>query len=416
MSLYSNKLKDSQEGIILGIISIEQAIREMKEGKFIIIVDSEDRENEGDLCIAAEMVTPEKITFMATHGRGLICLPLLAERLEELKIPMMVAENTSRFETAFTVSIEAKDGVSTGISAFDRAKTILTAIDPKTKPQDIVKPGHIFPLRAKKGGVLVRAGQTEASIDMARLAGMYPGAVICEIMKDDGTMARMPDLLEFSSRHDINIITIEDLIRYRTKEECLVSRIAESIMPTRFGEFKIIIYESEVDTKEHIALIYGDISNRESVLVRVHSQCLTGEVFHSLRCDCGAQLDTAMSLIAKAGSGVLLYMKQEGRGIGLSNKIRAYHLQDNGLDTVEANIKLGFKPDLRDYGIGAQILKDLEITKMDLLTNNPRKIVGLEGYGLKVVRRIPLEISPTKENKAYLKIKKEKLGHLLEKV
>lgn len=402
--------------MILGLISIEQAINDLKEGKFIIIVDSEDRENEGDLCIAAEMVTPEKINFMAKYGRGLICLPLLPERLEELKIPMMVSENTSRFETAFTVSIEAKDGISTGISAYDRAKTILTAVDPGSKPEDIVKPGHIFPLRARKGGVLVRAGQTEASIDMAKLAGLYPAAVICEIMKDDGTMARMPDLKEFSNIHNIDIITIEELIKYRTSKETLVHRIAESTMPTKHGIFKIFIYNSDVDEKEQIALIYGNIENSEDVLVRVHSQCITGEVFHSLRCDCGAQLEKAMELIAKNGSGVLLYINQEGRGIGLSNKIKAYHLQDSGLDTVEANIKLGFKPDLRDYGIGAQILKDLGIKQMRVLTNNPKKIIGLKGYGLNISKRVPLEITPGKDNKKYLKIKKEKLGHLLEKV
>lgn len=400
----------------MGLVSIEQAIEELREGRFIIIVDSEDRENEGDLCVAAELITPEKINFMAKHGRGLICLPLLPDRLDELKIPMMVSENTSRFETAFTVSIEAKEGISTGISAYDRAKTILTAIDPKSKPHDIVRPGHIFPLRARKGGVLVRAGQTEASIDMSRMAGLYPAAVICEIMKDDGTMARMPDLIEFSKKHKINIITIEDLIRYRTSKESLVSRLAESAIPTKYGAFKIIIYRNDIDTKEQIALIYGDISKKETVLVRVHSQCITGEVFHSLRCDCGDQLEKAMQMISMQGSGVLLYINQEGRGIGLSNKIKAYHLQDNGLDTVEANIELGFKPDLRDYGIGAQILRDLGIKKMNLLTNNPKKIIGLEGYGLEVVKRIPIEIDPIKENKNYLKIKKEKLGHLLEKV
>lgn len=401
----------------MGIVTIEQAIDEMKEGKFIIIVDSEDRENEGDLCIAAEMVTPDKINFMARYGRGLICLPLSGQRIDELKIPMMVSDNTSKYETAFTVSIEAKDGITTGISAFDRAKTIQTAIDPSTRPEDIAMPGHVFPLRARKGGVLVRAGQTEASIDMARLAGMYPAAVICEIMKDDGTMARLPDLLSFSREHNINIITVEELIRHRTKKESLVHRVAEATMPTEHGLFKIIIYNSDVDNKEQIALIHGDdLTEKGDVLVRVHSQCLTGEVFHSLRCDCGEQLNKAMAMIKASNCGVLLYINQEGRGIGLSNKIKAYHLQDSGLDTVEANIKLGFKADLRDYGIGAQILKDLGISSMSLLTNNPKKIVGLEGYGLKINKRIPLEISPGEENKKYLKIKKEKLGHLLEKV
>jgi len=398
------------------VVSIKQAIEEFKQGKCIIIVDSEDRENEGDLCVAAEAATAEKVNFMAVHGRGLICLPLMGDRLEELKVPMMVTENTSKFETAFTVSIDAAHGITTGISAYDRAKTIAVCIDPNSTPEDLVRPGHIFPLRARRGGVLVRAGQTEASVDMARLSGMQPAAVICEIMLDNGKMARMPDLKKFSTRHGISIITVEDLIAYRMKQESLVSRFADSVIPTEYGDFRIIIYRSQVDHEEQIALIYGTLDTSKPVLVRVHSQCITGDIFHSKRCDCGQQLAKAMRLISREGQGVIVYMRQEGRGIGLTNKIKAYHLQDMGYDTVEANEKLGFKPDLRDYGIGAQILRDLGVREIKLLTNNPKKVIGLEGYGLKIVERLPLEIEPSAENKHYLTIKKNKLGHILEKV
>ncbi len=397
--------------------SIEEAIRDIRDGRMIILVDDEDRENEGDLCIAAEKVTPEAINFMAKYGRGLICLSLTPERVEELKLPMMTDENTSPFGTAFTVSIEARRGVTTGISAHDRAKTILTAIDPESGPDDLSRPGHVFPLRAKPGGVLQRAGQTEGSVDLARLAGLYPAGVICEIMDDDGTMARVPRLMEFAKEHGLKIVTIKDLIEYRMRKERLVKRVAEVKMPTVYGgDFKGIGYENMVDENVHVALVKGEINPDEPVLVRVHSECLTGDVFGSKRCDCGEQLHRAMEMIDQEGRGVVLYMRQEGRGIGLANKLRAYELQDQGLDTVEANIQLGFKPDLRDYGIGAQILVDLGIKKIRLMTNNPRKIVGLEGYGLEVVERVPIEVEPGKKNLKYLKTKKKKLGHMLEGV
>ena len=395
---------------------VATAVEAIKNGEMVIVVDDEDRENEGDLTLAAEKVTPDAINFMARYGRGLVCLPMIGERLDELRIPLMVSENTSRFETAFAVSIEARDVTSTGISAADRAATVRAAIDPRTKPTDLAQPGHMFPLRARKGGVLVRAGQTEAAVDLARMAGLYPAGVICEIMNDDGTMARVGQLSRFAKQHRLLMITIADLIKYRMRYDRLVKRVATAKLPTDHGAFQAYAYESLIDGETHIAIVRGDIGVGTEILVRVHSRCLTGDVFHSSRCDCGRQLDVAMELIATEGRGVLLYLNQEGRGIGLSNKIRAYELQDQGFDTVEANERLGFKPDQRDYGIGAQILGDLGVQTMRLLTNNPRKFVGLEGYGLSVVETVPLEVQTSEFAKAYLKAKKEKLGHKLSSI
>ena len=396
------------------ISTIEEALEDIRQGKMIILIDDEDRENEGDLTMAAEKVTPEAINFMARYGRGLICLSLTEERLNELRLPMMVSENTSRFQTAFTVSVDARKGVTTGISAADRATTILTAIDDQFQPDDLVSPGHIFPLRARKGGVLVRTGQTEGSVDLARLAGLKAAAVICEIMNDDGTMARMPDLQIVAEKHNLKIVTIADLIKYRLSKESLVRRIATAKLPTKYGGlFTAIAYENDIDLFHHIALLKGEIGPDDKVLVRVHSQCLTGDVFGSKRCDCEEQLHNAMARVEKEGKGVIVYMRQEGRGIGLVNKLKAYCLQDMGKDTVEANEALGFKADMRDYGIGAQILVDLGLHKIRLLTNNPRKIKGLEGYGIEVVERVPIETKPSQENIEYLRAKVKKLGHLL---
>lgn len=398
------------------INKIQEAIEDIKKGKMIILVDDEDRENEGDLMIAAEKATAEVINFMTKHGRGLICLSLTPERVDELKLQMMVNNNESRFGTAFTVSIEARYGVTTGISAHDRATTILTAINPKAKPLDLVSPGHIFPLKAREGGVLVRSGQTEGSVDIARLAGLYPAGVICEIMNDDGTMARVPQLMEFSKRFGIKVITIKDLIEYRMQRESLVRRVAETKLPTDYGEFKIIAFENTINDFIHIALVKGEIMPDKDILVRVHSQCLTGDVFGSHRCDCGEQLHNALKMIEEERTGILLYLYQEGRGIGLINKLKAYSLQDQGMDTVQANEELGFKADLRDYGIGAQILVNLGVRNIRLMTNNPRKIVGLEGYGLHIVDRVHIEIHPKKENVKYLQTKRKKLGHLINAV
>ena len=398
----------------MGLSSIAEAIEDIKAGKFVIIVDSEDREDEGDLALAAEKVTPEAINFMAKRARGLICLPVIGKRLDELRIPLMVGENTSKFSTAFTVSIEAKHRVSTGISASDRAETIKAVLDPATETEDLVRPGHMFPLRAREGGVLVRAGHTEAIVDLARLAGLYPAGVICEIMNEDGSMARLPQLEVMSEKYGIKIVTVADLIAYRRRHEKLVHRVAEAKLPTSYGEFTAIAYKSDIDPDEHLVLVMGDISTEEPVLVRVHSECVTGDVFGSLRCDCGDQIALAMQSIAQEGRGVFLYMRQEGRGIGFHNKIRAYALQDEGLDTVEANLSLGFAPDLRDYGIGAQILAELGLHQIRLLTNNPKKVIGLEGYGLKVVETIPIITAPNPHNLHYLEVKRKKLGHLLE--
>jgi len=396
------------------VSTIDEALLDIRKGKMVILVDDEDRENEGDLCMAAEKATPQAINFMAKHGRGLICLSLASDKVKALQLPLMVSDNTSAFKTAFTVSIEAKRGVTTGISAADRATTVLTAIADDAKPEDLARPGHVFPLEAKSGGVLVRTGQTEGSVDLARLAGLKPAGVICEVMNDDGTMARMPDLEIFAKKHGVKIVTIADLIRYRLQNESLVRRAAVTTLPTVYGgEFTAIAYENEVDKQQHLALVKGDIRSEDTVLVRVHSECLTGDVFGSQRCDCGDQLHTAMRMVAQEGKGVIVYMHQEGRGIGLINKMKAYALQDQGQDTVEANLALGFEPDLRDYGLGAQILRDLGIRKIRLMTNNPKKIVGLQGYGLEVVERISIECKPGKRNINYLKTKKKKMGHLL---
>jgi 3,4-dihydroxy 2-butanone 4-phosphate synthase/GTP cyclohydrolase II len=395
----------------MSLDTIREAIEEIKAGKVILIVDDESRENEGDLAMAAEMVTPEAINLMAKEARGLICMPIVGERLDELRIPMMVQDNTSRFTTAFTVSIEAKHGVTTGISAHDRAATIKAALDPATRPEDIARPGHVFPIRAREGGVLVRAGHTEAIVDLARLSGLYRAGVICEVMNDDGSMARLPQLRKLAAKHGMKIISVADLITYRRRTEKLVRRVAEANLPTRYGDFTAIAYRSTVDPDEHIALVMGEISGEEPVLVRVHSECLTGDVFGSLRCDCGQQVAMALQDIVAEGRGVFLYMRQEGRGIGLHNKLRAYALQDQGMDTVEANEVLGFAADLRDYGIGAQILVDLGLESVRLLTNNPKKMVGLDGYGLKVVETVPIIAPTTPYNASYLEAKGKKMGH-----
>ncbi len=400
----------------MGFVTVPEAAEFFRRGQLVIIVDDEDRENEGDLAMAAEHVTAETIAFMAREGRGLICVPLLEERCDTLDLHPMVEQNTSNYGTAFTVSVEARGKTTTGISAADRAATVRTLIDPATRPHDLLKPGHMFPLRARRGGVLKRAGQTEASVDLCRIAGLYPGAVICEIMNEDGTMARVPDLLPFSQKHGIPIVSVADIIRYRMRNERLVHRVAAPKLPTQFGEFRVVGYRSEVTNEEHVALVKGEIHEEEPVLVRVHSSCLTGDVFGSERCDCGKQLEKALEMINHEGRGVLLYLLQEGRGIGLFNKLRAYELQEQGMDTVTANERLGFKPDVRDYGIGCQILRDLGVRKMRLLTNNPSKFVALDGYGLEIVERVQIEIPPTEGNRKYLATKKAKMGHILKLV
>jgi len=393
--------------------SVSEAIEDIRRGRFVLVVDDEDRENEGDLVMAAEKITPESVNFLAMYARGLICLPIVGSRLDELKIPQMVSENTSRFSTAFTVAVEAKNNVTTGISAFDRAQTIKTMVDLTATAEDIVSPGHVFPIRAREGGVLVRAGHTEAAVDLARLAGLYPAGVICEVLKEDGSMARLPELEKMAAEFDLKIITVSDLIAYRRRHEKLVSKVTEASLPTRFGEFVVMAYKSIVDAGEHVVLVKGDILDKEPVLVRIHSECLTGDVFGSLRCDCGEQVAKAMQQIADAGRGVMLYMRQEGRGIGLHNKLCAYALQDRGMDTVEANMALGFAPDLRDYGIGAQILSDLGLHKVRLLTNNPKKVIGLESYGIDIVETVPLLVAPNSYSAHYLETKQKKMGHLL---
>lgn len=394
--------------------SVAEAIEDIRAGRMVIIVDDEDRENEGDLAMAAEMITPEAINFMATYGRGLICAPMLGQRLEQLRLQMMVQDNTARLGTAFTVSVDVLDGATTGISAHDRAATIQALISPKTRAEDLGRPGHIFPLRYMEGGVLVRAGQTEASVDLARLAGLYPAAVICEIMAENGTMARMPQLQEFSATHRIKVVSVADIIAYRREHEKLIERVAEARVPTRHGEFTAVSYRSIVDKDEHVALVKGTITPNEPTLVRVHSECLTGDVFDSIRCDCGDQMALALQTIEREGKGVFLYMRQEGRGIGLHNKLKAYALQDRGLDTVEANLQLGFAPDLRHYGVGAQILVDLGVKKMRLLTNNPKKVVGLDSFGLELVERVPIITPRNEENWQYMETKRTKMGHLLD--
>jgi 3,4-dihydroxy 2-butanone 4-phosphate synthase/GTP cyclohydrolase II len=396
--------------------TIEEAAELYRRGEVVIIVDDEDRENEGDLCIAAEKVTPQSINFMATHGRGLICLALTDERCNELELPLMVEHNTSNYGTAFTVSIEARGRVTTGISARDRAETVRVASDPKTRPQDLLRPGHVFPLRARRGGVLKRAGQTEASVDLAAIAGMNPSAVICEIMNEDGTMARLPDLKEFAVRHGLRIISVADIIKYRMQNEKHVHCLAAPKLPTEFGEFRVHAYKSDITGEEHLALVMGEIAESDEVLVRVHSSCVTGDIFHSNRCDCGDQLTAAFARVAEEKKGVILYLLQEGRGIGLVNKLKAYELQDQGADTIEANAKLGFAPDIREYGTGSQILRDLGVRKIRLMTNNPAKYVAIEGFGLEIVERVPLEIAPSLTTRRYLEAKKNKLGHILELV